>query len=56
MTEPGWSFHPQLATDTVPVGELALSHVLAANSADYPWLIPVPTPPSSPTSAPTPSR
>ena len=42
MTEPGWSLHPQLANDTVPVGELALSRVLAINSADYPWLILVP--------------
>lgn len=42
MTEPGWSLHPQLATDTVPVGELALSRVLAVNAADYPWLILVP--------------
>jgi diadenosine tetraphosphate (Ap4A) HIT family hydrolase len=42
MTEPGWSLHPQLANDTVPVGELALSRLLAVNAADYPWLILVP--------------
>jgi hypothetical protein len=42
MTEPSWSLHPQLASDTVPVGELALSRVLAINSAEYPWLILVP--------------
>jgi diadenosine tetraphosphate (Ap4A) HIT family hydrolase len=42
MTEPGWSLHPQLESDTVPVGELALSRVLAVNAADYPWLILVP--------------
>jgi hypothetical protein len=39
MTEPGWSLHPQLESDTVPVGELALSRVLAVNAADYLLLI-----------------
>jgi hypothetical protein len=42
MTEPGWSLHPQLESDTVPVGELALPRVLAVNAADYPWQILVP--------------
>lgn len=37
-----WSLHPQLAQDTVPVGDLALSRVLAINDANYPWLILVP--------------
>jgi diadenosine tetraphosphate (Ap4A) HIT family hydrolase len=37
-----WSLHPQLAQDTVPVGDLALSCVLAMNDANYPWLIMVP--------------
>jgi diadenosine tetraphosphate (Ap4A) HIT family hydrolase len=37
-----WSLHPQLALDTVPVGDLALSHVLLANDANFPWLILVP--------------
>ena len=37
-----WSLHPQLANDTVPVGDLALSRVLLANDANYPWLILVP--------------
>lgn len=37
-----WSLHPQLAHDTVPVGDLALSRVLAMNVVDYPWLIVVP--------------
>ena len=37
-----WSLHPQLEHDTVPVGDLALSRVLAMNVADYPWLILVP--------------
>lgn len=42
MSESGWSLHPQLAADTVPVGDLALSRVLAMNDADFPWLILVP--------------
>jgi diadenosine tetraphosphate (Ap4A) HIT family hydrolase len=37
-----WSLHPQLATDTVPVGDLPLARVLLANDANYPWLILVP--------------
>ena len=37
-----WSLDPQLAQDTVPVGHLALSRVLLANDANYPWLILVP--------------
>jgi diadenosine tetraphosphate (Ap4A) HIT family hydrolase len=37
-----WSLHPQLAADTVPVGDLALSRVLLANDANFPWLILVP--------------
>ena len=37
-----WSLHPQLQSDTAPVGDLALSRVLAINDADYPWLILVP--------------
>lgn len=41
-TQKQWSLHPQLAQDTVPVGDLALSRVLLANDANYPWLILVP--------------
>ena len=37
-----WSLHPQLAADTVPVGDLALSRVLLSKDANYPWLILVP--------------
>ncbi|HEY1473158.1 MAG TPA: HIT family protein [Pseudolabrys sp.] len=37
-----WSLHPQLAQDTVPVGDLALTRVLLANDANFPWLILVP--------------
>jgi diadenosine tetraphosphate (Ap4A) HIT family hydrolase len=42
IVESTWSLHPQLARDTVPVGDLALSRVLLANDANYPWLILVP--------------
>jgi diadenosine tetraphosphate (Ap4A) HIT family hydrolase len=37
-----WSLDRQLARDTVPVGDLALSRVLLANDTNYPWLILVP--------------
>jgi diadenosine tetraphosphate (Ap4A) HIT family hydrolase len=37
-----WSLNPQLAQDTVPVGDLPLARVLLANDANYPWLILVP--------------
>jgi diadenosine tetraphosphate (Ap4A) HIT family hydrolase len=42
MSESTWSLHPQLAQDTVPLGDLALTRVLLANDANYPWLILVP--------------
>jgi diadenosine tetraphosphate (Ap4A) HIT family hydrolase len=42
MSETGWSLHPQLHADTVPVCELALSRLLAMNDANFPWLILVP--------------
>jgi diadenosine tetraphosphate (Ap4A) HIT family hydrolase len=45
-TPKNWSLHPQLAQDTVPVGDLALARVLLANDANYPWLILVPRRPS----------
>ena len=41
-----WSLDPQLAADTVAVGDLALSRVLLANDANYPWLILVPRRPA----------
>jgi diadenosine tetraphosphate (Ap4A) HIT family hydrolase len=41
-----WSLDPQLARDTVPVGDLTLSRVLLANDANYPWLILVPRRPA----------
>jgi diadenosine tetraphosphate (Ap4A) HIT family hydrolase len=42
MPDPAWSLHPQLEHDTTPVGDLALSRVLAIDDVDYPWLILVP--------------
>jgi len=39
---PDFELSPQLAKDTVPVGDLTLSRVLLANDANYPWLILVP--------------
>ena len=42
MSEIGWSLHPQLAADTVPVCDLALSRLLVMNDANFPWLILVP--------------
>jgi diadenosine tetraphosphate (Ap4A) HIT family hydrolase len=46
MTETTWSLHPQLAQDTVPVGDLALCRLLLANDANYPWAIMVPRRPA----------
>lgn len=42
MSDSVWSLHPQLAQDTVPLGDMALTRVLLANDANYPWLILVP--------------
>ena len=39
MSEIGWSLHPQLHADKVPVCDLALSRLLAMNDANFPWLI-----------------
>jgi diadenosine tetraphosphate (Ap4A) HIT family hydrolase len=41
-SEPVWSLHPQLAHDTTPVGDFALTRVLVMNDANYPWVILVP--------------
>jgi diadenosine tetraphosphate (Ap4A) HIT family hydrolase len=38
----GFTLHPQLAKDTVALGDLALSRVLLMKDANYPWLILVP--------------
>jgi diadenosine tetraphosphate (Ap4A) HIT family hydrolase len=37
-----WSLHPQLARDTVTVGDLALCRALLINDANYPWMLLVP--------------
>ena len=37
-----WQLHPQLADDTVPVIELALSEVRMMDDANHPWLVLVP--------------
>jgi diadenosine tetraphosphate (Ap4A) HIT family hydrolase len=37
-----WSLHPQLARDTINLGDLPLSRVLIINDANYPWLLLVP--------------
>lgn len=42
MPDTTFSLHPQLAHDTVPIGDLPLSRVLLANDANYPWTILVP--------------
>ena len=42
MTDTGFSLHPQLAKDTVPLGDLPLSLVLLINDSTYPWLLLVP--------------
>lgn len=39
---PRWSLHPQLARDTVDLGELPLARVLVVNDANWPWLLLVP--------------
>jgi diadenosine tetraphosphate (Ap4A) HIT family hydrolase len=39
---PPWLLHPQLARDTVHLGDLPLSRVLVVNDANWPWLLLVP--------------
>ena len=34
-----WTLDPQLAHDTIPLGDLPLARVLLMNDANYPWLI-----------------
>jgi diadenosine tetraphosphate (Ap4A) HIT family hydrolase len=38
----GWELHPQLARDTIAIGDLTLSRVLLMADANYPWLLLVP--------------
>jgi diadenosine tetraphosphate (Ap4A) HIT family hydrolase len=40
-----WELHPQLQSDTVPAGDLALSRVLVMRDANFPWLVLVPRQP-----------
>ena len=42
MNESPWSLHPQLAKDTIDIGDLPLSRVLVIKDANYPWLLLVP--------------
>jgi diadenosine tetraphosphate (Ap4A) HIT family hydrolase len=46
MNLDGWSLHPQLERDTIPLGEMALSRVLIIKDANYPWLLLVPRRPA----------
>ena len=41
-TSEPWSLHPQLARDTITIGDLALSRLLVVNDANWPWLLLVP--------------
>jgi len=42
LSEPAWSLHPQLAATTRVAGDLPLCRVLAADDANFPWLLLVP--------------
>lgn len=44
---PDFSLHPQLAADTILVGDLALSSVLLMDDARFPWFILVPRRPEA---------
>jgi diadenosine tetraphosphate (Ap4A) HIT family hydrolase len=41
-SSPSWTLHPQLASDTVNLGDLPLCQVLVIQDANYPWLLLVP--------------
>ena len=41
-TETAFGLHPQLAQDTVAIGDLNLSRLLLNRDANYPWLLLVP--------------
>jgi diadenosine tetraphosphate (Ap4A) HIT family hydrolase len=43
----GFTLAPQLAADTIPVGDLALSSVLLMDDARFPWFILVPRRPGA---------
>ena len=42
LHEAEWSLHPQLARDTINIGDLPLCRALIINDANYPWLLLVP--------------
>lgn len=42
MTDSGFTLHPRLAADSLPIGDLGLCRVLLMNDARFPWLILVP--------------
>ncbi|NWG23016.1 MAG: HIT domain-containing protein [Pseudorhodoplanes sp.] len=42
MLKSAFVLHPQLARDTILLGDLPLSRVLVVNDANYPWLMLVP--------------
>jgi len=42
ISDSTFNLHPQLATDTVIIGDWPLCRVLLMNDANYPWLILVP--------------
>ena len=44
---PPWELHPQLANDTVAIGDLSLSRVLVHRDANYPWLVLAPRRPGA---------
>jgi len=44
---PDFALHPQLAADTILVGDLALSSVLLMDDARFPWFILVPRRPGA---------
>jgi len=46
-TSEPWSLHPQLARDTIAIGDLALSRLLVVNDANWPWLLLVPRRPGA---------
>jgi diadenosine tetraphosphate (Ap4A) HIT family hydrolase len=41
-----WTIHFQLASDTIPLGDLGLSHVALMKDANYPWLLLLPRRPN----------
>ena len=47
MPDPVWSLHPRLKDDTIDVGDLPLSKVLAMKDAHYSWVLLVPRRPQA---------